>query len=78
MIDAKPGDTAVREMCGEMPLKVTEVTDKLIICGPWQFDRATGAEVDEELGWGPEFGCTGSYLVRIIPQQQEEQIHDTA
>jgi len=59
----KPGDTVVRMLAGEipMPLKVTEVTEDLIKCGPWQFDRATGAELDEELGWTVE--KTGSWLV---------------
>ena len=28
----------------------------------WTFCRKTGAEIDEELGWGPEFGVTGSFL----------------
>jgi hypothetical protein len=44
----------------EMPMIVTEVTDDLVICTTWCFDRKTGAEIDPELGWGP--GGTGSYL----------------
>jgi hypothetical protein len=64
----KPGDTVVRMLAGApMQLAVTEVDDRFIYCGPdavgWKFDRQTGMEVDEELGWGPEFGITGSYLV---------------
>ena len=57
----KPGDQVTRLICGTMPmeLKVTKV-DKLIHCGDWTFDRVTGGEVDEDLGWGP--GGTGSYL----------------
>lgn len=31
-------------------------------CGPWAFDAETGAEVDDELGWGPEYGRTGSFI----------------
>lgn len=30
----------------------------------WKFDRDTGVEEDEELGWGKKFGLTGSFLVR--------------
>ena len=45
-----------------MPLKVTEVTDTLVICGWWTFDRETGVEEDPELGWGRSFGVTGSFL----------------
>lgn len=55
------GHFAIRNMAGiEMKLRITEVTDKLIVCGSWTFDRATGAEIDEDLGWGPNL--TGSVL----------------
>lgn len=49
----KPGDQVTRLICGTMPmeLKVTKVDDKLIHCGDWTFDRVTGGEVDEDLGW---------------------------
>lgn len=59
----KEGDTVTRMICGTMPmkLKVTKVDDKLIHCGDWTFDRVTGAEVDEDLGWGPT--ATGSVLL---------------
>jgi hypothetical protein len=60
----KPGDRVTR-MLGHflaMTLTVESVTDTRITClGGWSFDRATGAEVDEALGWGPE--RTGSYLI---------------
>jgi hypothetical protein len=58
----KEGDTVTRMICGIMPmeLKVTKVDDKLIHCGDWTFDRVTGAEVDEELGWTAH--QTGSVL----------------
>ena len=63
------GDTVLRLLAGVIPMEllVTAVDDQLIWCGPvnsgWAFDRDTGVEVDEELGWGPAFGITGSYLV---------------
>ena len=62
--DAAPGDTITRMLAGsiQMELKVTEVTDTKIICGAWEFDRATGAEIDDDLEWGPEYGATGSFL----------------
>ena len=28
----------------------------------WKFDKASGAEEDPDLGWGREFGRTGTYL----------------
>jgi hypothetical protein len=52
-----------KAVVGHLKLRITEVTDTSIICGSWTFDRYTGAEIDEDLGWGPSFGRTGSYLV---------------
>lgn len=70
MIHCKVGDVLIRNLAGiEMPVKVTALTDKLIICGGnetehigYWFDRATGAEVDEDLHWGPPPMHTGSYI----------------
>jgi hypothetical protein len=61
------GSEVTRVLCGmPMPLCVTEITDELITCGPWTFDPKTGAEIDEELGWGsPPLG-TGSFLKEIV------------
>lgn len=73
----KEGDTVHRLLAEtvHMRLKVTKVDEKLIYCGTsespvtldptqgWTFDRKTGVEVDEELGWGPQYGITGSRLV---------------
>ena len=54
MLDVKPGDIVTRWLAAKCPMKVkvTEVTDTLIHCGPWKFDRLRGYEIDEELGWG--------------------------
>ncbi len=63
--DVKVGDTVLRLLSDQnipMHLKVTAVDDRLIHCGPWTFDRGTGVEEDEELGWGVKFGRTGSRL----------------
>ncbi len=59
------GDTVTRMLCGTISIKltVTSITDDLIVCDLWEFDRATGIEIDEYLGWGPRFGTSGSYLV---------------
>ena len=61
----REGDVVTRMLGGQvpMPLHVSKVDDTLIHCGPWTFDRKTGAEVDHDLGWGPAYGRTGSYLV---------------
>ena len=61
----RTGDTVTRMLAGVVPmvLRVTSVTDRLIVCGDWTFDRETGVEEDEEIGWGVKFGHTGSYLV---------------
>jgi hypothetical protein len=71
----RAGDRVTRMLAGTIPqeLTVTKVDKELIhCCGPdgvnwcsdgchgWTFDRATGAEVDMDLGWGA--GRTGSFL----------------
>lgn len=60
----KPGDDVTRMLAGliAMPLTVSKVTDKTIVCQPfgYVFDIKTGAEIDIELGWG--INGTGSYL----------------
>ena len=35
-----------------MRLLVSGVTPEFIKCGDWKFDRCTGYEVDEQIGWG--------------------------
>ena len=56
------GDSVVRTLAGsiDMPLKVTAVTDTRICCGPWEFSRKTGHEIDEDLDWDGEtrYGST--------------------
>lgn len=40
----------------------------------WTFDRATGVEEDDDLGWGVARGVTGSRLVgfeRVAPRSAE-------
>jgi len=58
----RPGDKVTRLLCGSIPMEitVTKVDDTLVHCGDWTFDIMTGAEVDEDLGWGPQ--GTGSVL----------------
>jgi hypothetical protein len=60
----KIGDKVTRMLAGTVPMEllVTAVTDDTIVCGAWTFDRVTGVEIDEELGWGPKHGVTGSFL----------------
>lgn len=59
------GDVVTRLLGGSIPmrLQVTDLDDELIHCGGWTFDRDSGFEVDEDLGWGPRYGITGSFLV---------------
>jgi hypothetical protein len=60
----KVGDTVTRMLAGTIPcqLTVTEITDDRIICGGWEFDKRTGAEIDDDLGWGPPPKITGSFI----------------
>jgi len=81
----KVGDVVLRMLSGAVPMKliVSEVTDTLILCGPkdvgWAFERRSGAEVDEELGWGVRdkngvLSPTGSFLV---PYEHKEETEET-
>lgn len=58
----KVGDTVVRMLAGTLPMEltVTGVTDKLIVCGAWEFSRNNGAEIDRFLDWNESH--TGSFL----------------
>lgn len=75
----KVGDTVTRMLAGTTPmeLKVTEITENRIVCGAWEFDRATGAEIDEDFGWGPppKFTMTGSFIkvpgVVYVPMEKQ-------
>jgi hypothetical protein len=64
MTQVKVGDIVTRYLGCErevsMDLPVTEVTEKIIVCGAWTFDRNNGAEIDEELGW--DANGTGSFI----------------
>jgi hypothetical protein len=31
----------------------------------WTFDRKTGAEIDDDLKWGPKYGVTGTQLEKL-------------
>jgi hypothetical protein len=69
----KVGDRVTRLLAGSIPMRlvVTHVDDRFIYCGGpggWKFDLDTGDEVDEEIGWGPQFGLTGSFL---LPEVEE-------
>jgi hypothetical protein len=77
--EIKPGDVITRMLAGELPieLNVTEVTDDTIYCGErgvgWKFDRKTGAEVDEDLNWGPPPLMTGSFIkIPRVDQDHDE------
>lgn len=60
----KVGDIVRRTMGGtvSMELRVTAVDDDYITCGPWVFERVTGAEYDPDLRWGSQWGTTGSCI----------------
>lgn len=62
MDNLKVGDTVRRIIANLIPmdLTITKIDEKLIHCGDWTFDRVTGAEIDETLGWNSQF--SGSYI----------------
>jgi len=62
----KVGDTVTRYLAGELRqmLTVTDVTSDKVICADWEFDRVTGAEIDDVLDWAPPPKATGSYIAK--------------
>lgn len=60
--NVRKGDVVDRMLCGMLPMqvRVSEVTPLYIVCGAYKFDRTTGAELDEELGWTTEE--SGSFI----------------
>jgi len=58
------GDKVTRIIAGmPMYLEITAIDDQFIYCGDWKFDKFTGAEIDEELGWNNS--STGSYIEEL-------------
>ena len=58
------GDPVRRLLGGVCPmdLRVTEIHPDRVVCGGWEFDPRTGAEIDEELGW--HAFASGSFIRR--------------
>lgn len=75
----KPGDFVTRLLANTIPvpMRVVRVDDIVVCCTQrdipsevalrrgliWTFDKETGAEIDDDLGWGPAHGVTGSQLL---------------
>jgi hypothetical protein len=68
-MDVKVGDSIGRQVGKNEEhitwLTVTDVTETSIFCNLWEFDRQTGAEIDHERQWGPQYGKSGSFITRI-------------
>ncbi len=65
LYNVQPGDLIMRMLSGKVPmeLKVSEITEDKIICGPYEFSRETGGEIDKDLGWdGVVTKPTGSFI----------------
>lgn len=61
----KVGDPVERWLGGApMRMEVSRILPDRVVCALWEFCRMTGVEIDEELGWGPKSGFTGSYIRR--------------
>jgi hypothetical protein len=77
------GDQVKRLLAGVivMPMVVIKVDEKTITCnaieengsiveGEWKFDRDTGVEEDEYLGWGRTYSVSGSKL--LLPEREKD------
>lgn len=61
----KVGDKVTRWLAGSIPMEltVTAIEGDRFMCGDYTFDMKTGAEIDEDLGWGPPPApMTGSFV----------------
>lgn len=78
----KINDVVTRILGGTIAMKmvITKIDEDLITCRAaeaadmdieWTFDPRTGVEIDEDLGWGPQTGITGSYLEEINKRNKE-------
>lgn len=68
----KLGDTVNRYLSTiptPMKLVITQITEDRIICGDWKFDKTTGAELDEMLGWSAHY--SGSYIIFELENQNK-------
>ena len=47
----KIGDVVTRLLGGAIPMRlsVTDITNSRIICGPWEFNKTSGVEIDEDI-----------------------------
>lgn len=77
--DLKYGDKILRLLGGSLPMEMYVISNEedVITCTvseglddpntqlKWTFDAASGAEIDDDLGWGPAYGVTGSVLKRM-------------
>ena len=76
------GDIVRRKLGGAVKcdIKVTEIDDTYIHCGPWKFLKTNGAEVDEDCDWDG-ITQTGSYLSEIVckvSKRYEQLLHKLA
>jgi hypothetical protein len=70
MLAVQVGDKVTRLISADripMELTVTQITDTRIVCGAWEFDKRTGGEIDEDLGYD---GVTRtlSYIRKSLPK----------
>ena len=68
----KVGDVVQRMLAFTLPmyLKVTEIKDKVIVCGCWEFDRETGLEVDADIP------VPSSYISKVLDEREKQIIKD--
>jgi hypothetical protein len=75
----KVGDKVTRMLAGTIPmtLVITEIKGDRILCGDYEFDKVTGAEIDDFLGWGAPPKMTGSFIAQYshapLPEDEIER-----
>jgi hypothetical protein len=71
--DIKIGNTITRTISEsiDMSLPVTNITEDKIVFGDYEFDKETGMEIDELLGWdkynsGSRINPLSAYMNKVV------------
>ena len=51
----------------ETTMECAHIVDEHLVKLGWNFDRESGAEEDDSLGWGVKYGHTGTYIKENKP-----------
>lgn len=79
LMKIKKGDVVERMLAFQIPqyLNVEIVTDERIVAGPWEFDRETGLEIDEDIqdmSIPLMDRLQISYIKRVLTEEEKQKV----